>query len=211
MSPSSSQGKHSLCNSWLENMPVWPVNALNQAKKPQMSPSYRTTQIGLFLSWAHMGLSECFQNVLHQFDVPANSTETPRDTFCSSPSRESKQSIFPGLCYKKRSWQWLMKIFLATQQDMIFPLTVPQGSEGPFKICYSFRDKCPRSEMLPFCVAEGQAENSSEVKLLEWTYCIISTHARFFLISQFHRVQRSSGSLILRSRIRGHLHFKVPF
>lgn len=39
MSPSYSQKKHSPCNLWLENMPVWPVSALNQAKKPQMSPS----------------------------------------------------------------------------------------------------------------------------------------------------------------------------
>jgi len=104
-----------------------------------------------------------------------------------------------------------MKIFLATQQDIIFPLTLPQGSEGPFKICYSFRDMCPGRKMLQFCAAEGQAENSSKVKQLEWTYCIISTHARVFLITQFHRVQRSSGSLILHSRIRGHLHFKAPF
>lgn len=155
MSPSPSQGEHSLCNSQLENKPLWPVSSLNQARKPQMSPPYRSVQV--ISSWAHMGLSECFQNALHQFDVPADGTETPADTFCSSPSREYKQSVLPILWYKKRSWKWLMKNFLATQQDLIFPFTIPQGSEGPFKICYSFRDKCRGSKMLQFCVAEGQA------------------------------------------------------
>lgn len=49
----------------------------------------------------------------------------------------------------------MMKIFLATQQEIIFPLRVPQGSEGLFKIFYSFRDKCPGAK---FCSSAQQKD-----------------------------------------------------